>query len=46
LGPEDGVVVLWRQGGEDASQVPADHRIKANSIGQFVTRLGYKLDEG
>ena len=45
LDAEAGPVVIWRIGGEDTSELPADYRIKAGSIGQFVTRLGYKLDE-
>lgn len=44
LGPEVGPVVLWRQGGE-ASDVPADFRVKAGSLGQMVTRFCYKLNE-
>ncbi len=44
LGPNVGPVVLWRQGNE-AQGTPADIRIKADSLAQFVKRLVYKLDE-
>jgi len=44
LGPEVGPIVLWRQGGE-ASEVEANFRIKAGSLGQMVKRLCYKLDQ-
>jgi hypothetical protein len=44
LGAEVGPVVLWRQGNE-AQGTPAEIRIKAGSLAQFVKRLCYKLDE-
>ena|GEM_PF-4686024 len=43
-GDSDRTVLLWRLGGEDASSIKADYRIKATSLGQFVQRVGYRFE--
>ena len=36
---------LWRRSGEDTEGIQADCRVKADSLGQWVTRVAYRLEK-
>ena len=37
-------VALWRRSGDDTEHIAADCRVKASSLGQWVTRVVYRLE--